>query len=91
MLDLGRQLLQVAPKLSEEVFRDPHAGQHSEELAELLHLLRALQDIELIDVRLCQLLCHGQRRYLPTTHLIGQEVSEDVKCQVHKPLLLQSR
>ena len=91
MLDLRRQLFQVARELSEEVLGDPHAGEHSEELAELLHLLRALQYVELVYVRLGELLCHGQRRDLPAAHLVGQEVSENVKRQVHDSLLLEFR
>ena len=53
--------------------------------------MRTLQDVELIDVRLCELLRHGQRRDLPAAHLIGQEVREDIQRLVYNPLLLEFR
>lgn len=52
MLDFGEQLVEVAGQLRHELLRHPEAGQNAVELAQLLHLRGALQDIELVDVRL---------------------------------------
>ena len=38
-----------------ELFGEPEGGKYFEELSELFLLFRTLQDVELIDVRLCEL------------------------------------
>ena len=50
MLYLWRQLVKIARKHLNEVLSDPETAEHPEELSQLLHLVRPLQNIELIDI-----------------------------------------
>ena len=59
MLNLGRQLVKVALEVPDELFCDPEAAEDAEELAQLLHLVHALQNVELIDMHLSELLRDG--------------------------------
>ena len=56
MLDLRCQLLKIAWELPYELLSHPHAREYPEELTELFHLLRALQDVEMINVHSGELL-----------------------------------
>ena len=56
MLDLRCQLLKIAWELPNEFLSYPHAREYPEELTELFHLLRALQDVEMINVHSGELL-----------------------------------
>ena len=50
MRDLRDKLLEVARELGNKLFCHPHATEDTEELPQLLHLIRALQNVELSDV-----------------------------------------
>ena len=60
MLYLWRQLVKIARKHFDEVLSDPEAAKHPEKLSQLLHLVRSLQNIELIDMDFSKLLGHRQ-------------------------------
>ena len=46
-------------EVPDELFCDPEAAEDAEELAQLLHLVHALQNVELIDMHLSELLRDG--------------------------------
>lgn len=77
VLDLRNQLVQVLMELLDEVFSDPHACQHSKELAKLLLLAVCLQDAELSDMCSRKLLDHRKSSQLSTGHAIVKVGIED--------------
>ena len=60
MLDLRSQLVKVAWELAMEFLCAPQTAEHAEKLPQLFHLIWSLENIELINVRACELLCHRE-------------------------------